>query len=82
LSIAFDTSSDFGKPEPYSHARQSRTLEASVLDRARHPVVRACPAEREEVPARLEDAEGFDGPRLAPRLERAHLLSFTVAAFL
>ena len=44
-------------------------LEARVFDRAREAVIGAGGSRCEEVPAWLEDAQGFGGPLGAPGLE-------------
>lgn len=63
----------FWKPLPVNPQDSVAHLEARVLDRAREAVIGAGASRREQVPAGLEDAQGFGGPLGAPGLEGEHL---------
>src|SRR5688500_6538093 len=57
------------KPGPVQPRDAVADLESGVLHGTREPVPGPGPAEREHVPAGLEDAQALDGPQLAPLLE-------------
>ena len=47
LSMALATLSDFGNPEPYSHAIESRSSNAGILNRDREPMPSSRTTERQ-----------------------------------